>query len=185
MEPCSTWCLLARKRAHEAGGFAFRPPHARENARRRLGTAQGCETVRGLLYTSHAGTQEKQTCAASRIVLLCRTYGRPRTSRRVRTDRAARSFCASATRRMACPSSRTSSSGRAGRWTVGARTGRSIGSRRKATSPRRSAIPRLSAAGDRSVISGSQPPGLRTLRPCREALAAMWEGLDPLVQRGS
>jgi PadR family transcriptional regulator, regulatory protein PadR len=30
-----------------------------------------------------------------------------------------------------------------------------------------------------------KPLGLRTLRASREALAAMWEGLDPLVQRGS
>jgi PadR family transcriptional regulator PadR len=30
-----------------------------------------------------------------------------------------------------------------------------------------------------------RPLGLRTLRASREALAAMWEGLDPLVSRGS
>jgi PadR family transcriptional regulator, regulatory protein PadR len=30
-----------------------------------------------------------------------------------------------------------------------------------------------------------KPLGLRTLRASREALTAMWEGLDPLVQRGS
>jgi PadR family transcriptional regulator, regulatory protein PadR len=30
-----------------------------------------------------------------------------------------------------------------------------------------------------------RPQGLRTLRASREALAAMWEGLEPLVQRGS
>jgi PadR family transcriptional regulator PadR len=30
-----------------------------------------------------------------------------------------------------------------------------------------------------------RPLGLRTLRASRDALAAMWEGLDPLVQRGS
>ena len=30
-----------------------------------------------------------------------------------------------------------------------------------------------------------KPLGLRTLRASREALSAMWEGLDPLVQRGS
>ena len=30
-----------------------------------------------------------------------------------------------------------------------------------------------------------RPLGLRTLRASREALAAMWEGLDPLVTRGS
>jgi PadR family transcriptional regulator, regulatory protein PadR len=30
-----------------------------------------------------------------------------------------------------------------------------------------------------------RPLGIRTLRASREALAAMWEGLDPLVQRGS
>ena len=30
-----------------------------------------------------------------------------------------------------------------------------------------------------------KPLGMRTLRASREALAAMWEGLDPLVQRGS
>jgi PadR family transcriptional regulator, regulatory protein PadR len=30
-----------------------------------------------------------------------------------------------------------------------------------------------------------RPLGLRTLRASREALTAMWEGLDPMVQRGS
>ena len=30
-----------------------------------------------------------------------------------------------------------------------------------------------------------KPPGLQALRASREALAAMWEGLDPLVLRGS
>src|SRR5215211_657196 len=30
-----------------------------------------------------------------------------------------------------------------------------------------------------------KPLGLRTLRASRDALAAMWEGLDPLVQRGN
>jgi DNA-binding PadR family transcriptional regulator len=30
-----------------------------------------------------------------------------------------------------------------------------------------------------------KPLGLRTLRASRDALAAMWEGLDPLVSRGS
>jgi DNA-binding PadR family transcriptional regulator len=30
-----------------------------------------------------------------------------------------------------------------------------------------------------------RPLGLRTLRASRDALAAMWEGLDPLVSRGS
>jgi DNA-binding PadR family transcriptional regulator len=30
-----------------------------------------------------------------------------------------------------------------------------------------------------------KPLGMRTLRASREALTAMWEGLDPLVQRGS
>jgi DNA-binding PadR family transcriptional regulator len=29
------------------------------------------------------------------------------------------------------------------------------------------------------------PLGVRTLRASREALAAMWEGLDPLVRRGA
>ena len=30
-----------------------------------------------------------------------------------------------------------------------------------------------------------KPLGLRTLRASREALTAMWDGLDPLVQRGA
>jgi DNA-binding PadR family transcriptional regulator len=30
-----------------------------------------------------------------------------------------------------------------------------------------------------------RPLGLRTLRASRDALAAMWEGLDPLVSRGA
>lgn len=30
-----------------------------------------------------------------------------------------------------------------------------------------------------------EPLGVRTLRASRDALTAMWEGLDPLVQRGS
>lgn len=30
-----------------------------------------------------------------------------------------------------------------------------------------------------------RPPGLRTLRASREALAAMWEGLEPVVNRGA
>ena len=30
-----------------------------------------------------------------------------------------------------------------------------------------------------------RPLGLRTLRASRDALAAMWDGLDPLVSRGS
>jgi hypothetical protein len=30
-----------------------------------------------------------------------------------------------------------------------------------------------------------RPLGLRTLRVSRDALTAMWEGLEPLVQRGS
>lgn len=30
-----------------------------------------------------------------------------------------------------------------------------------------------------------KPLGVRTLRVSRDALAAMWEGLEPLVQRGS
>jgi DNA-binding PadR family transcriptional regulator len=30
-----------------------------------------------------------------------------------------------------------------------------------------------------------RPLGVRTLRASREALAAMWEGLEPLVQRGA
>jgi PadR family transcriptional regulator, regulatory protein PadR len=30
-----------------------------------------------------------------------------------------------------------------------------------------------------------RPLGLRTLRACREALTAMWDGLEALVQRGS
>ena len=30
-----------------------------------------------------------------------------------------------------------------------------------------------------------KPSGLRTLRASRDALAAMWDGLDPLVSRGS
>jgi PadR family transcriptional regulator, regulatory protein PadR len=30
-----------------------------------------------------------------------------------------------------------------------------------------------------------KPLGLRTLRASREALTAMWEGLDPMVQRGA
>lgn len=30
-----------------------------------------------------------------------------------------------------------------------------------------------------------KPLGLRTLRASRDALTAMWEGLEPLVQRGS
>jgi DNA-binding PadR family transcriptional regulator len=30
-----------------------------------------------------------------------------------------------------------------------------------------------------------KPPGLRSLRASRDALTAMWEGLEPLVHRGS
>ena len=30
-----------------------------------------------------------------------------------------------------------------------------------------------------------RPPGIKTLRASRDALAAMWDGLDPLVTRGS
>jgi PadR family transcriptional regulator PadR len=30
-----------------------------------------------------------------------------------------------------------------------------------------------------------RPPGIRTLRASRDALAAMWDGLEPLVTRGS